>query len=102
VKSAELGVESANGLKVKPRNTLHSELSTLHWKVASRSGAAPDGRSFGDSTARWCPACLEVTAQEAITAKHTKDAKSAKNAPDALCSPFACFAYFAVHSGAPE
>lgn len=31
-------------------------------KVASRSGAAPDRQSFGDSTARWCPACLEIGA----------------------------------------
>jgi hypothetical protein len=50
----------------------------------------------------WYDPSFIVTAQEAITAKHTKDAKSAQNAPDALFSPFACFAYFAVHSGAPE
>ena len=31
-------------------------------RLASRSGAAPDQQSFGDSTARWCPACLEIGA----------------------------------------
>ena len=31
-------------------------------RLASRSGAAPDRRSFGDSTARWCPACLDIGA----------------------------------------